>query len=189
MSRPFQFTLRATFFATALFSMWVAILAHRAHRQRDAVAKIEALGGIVYYHHQDVSRNIWAQSVGADQLQFDQSLKPSAPRWLRELLGDDWFRDVVVVDLSNTNVDDAQMLELHTALPQAAISAPLSWASQRGSHHMWPSQHSPFDAVSLAVGLIGAAFALWIVGQFVARRKRTHAAPSSHPTDELWPAS
>lgn len=169
MPRRFQFSLRAFLVVVALFAAWTGVLAHRVHSQQNAIARIEALGGTVYYEHQDISRRRRVQPVGAPAPQFDRSLQAPAPLWMRKLMGDDWFRDVAVVDLSEANVEESQMQALHAALPHAAISAPMSWGSLR--HHIWPEQVVHFDAPSLAVALAGMAAIVWVAGLFVARRR------------------
>jgi hypothetical protein len=44
-----QFSLASLFVVVTILCVWLSVVVNRAHRQRDAVAAIEALGGEVGY--------------------------------------------------------------------------------------------------------------------------------------------
>jgi hypothetical protein len=52
MSRRFQFSLRCLFVVVTAFCVWLGFKANSAKKQREAVAKIESVGGIVQYDWQ-----------------------------------------------------------------------------------------------------------------------------------------
>jgi hypothetical protein len=93
--RRFQYSLRTLLvFVTlcALACSWLAVKMRRAERQRAAAtAVLEKLerGGV----HWDERASQW-------------------PRWLRRVLGDDFFNSVVEVDLHETGVSDAELEHL-----------------------------------------------------------------------------
>ncbi len=84
--RWFQFSLRTLLIFVAVFGLlaaWVSGPVHRANRQRIAVEKLTNLGALVKYDYED------ADPANAE---------PPEPRWLRELLGVDYFANVVGVE-------------------------------------------------------------------------------------------
>ena len=79
-----QFSLGTMFIVVTVFCVWLAVLVNRAHRQREAVAAIEQLGGIVGYD------------------------EPALPNWLQKL-GGDAFVHVVDVNLFKCPVTDDEL--------------------------------------------------------------------------------
>jgi Leucine Rich repeat len=83
--RWFQFSLRALMMFTvvcAIGSAWVARKMERKRKEREAVEAIGRLGGRTWYEYQSV-----------------KGAKPPGPDWLRELLGENSFSEVSVVNL------------------------------------------------------------------------------------------
>ena len=93
--RWFQYSLRTLLVLVTVLCVWLAVTANRARKQREAVAAIEAVGGVVYYEYQTKSGQ-----------------KPPGPKWLRELIGDEYFVSVVLVDFNETQVTDAGLMHL-----------------------------------------------------------------------------
>ncbi len=87
--RWFRFSLRTLLIVVLLLSLplgWFALKMREAEKQRKAVEAIEKAGGTVWYDYQeDESGMLMAE------------LEPPAPTWLRELVGEDFFSDVIVV--------------------------------------------------------------------------------------------
>ena len=71
---------------------WLGWLVHRARVQRQAVAAIVKAGGNVLYD--------WEYGHPPDA-------KPNGPKWLRELIGIDYFDTVVAINANRPAVDDA----------------------------------------------------------------------------------
>ena len=86
--RWYQFGLRTLFVFVAICAIpcgWVGVKMQHAKWQREAAEVFRKLGGHVE----------WS--------------KPSGPVWLRSLLGDDFFRSVIYLDLGSTQVTDAEL--------------------------------------------------------------------------------
>ncbi|MBC7853404.1 MAG: hypothetical protein IAF94_08215 [Pirellulaceae bacterium] len=93
--RRFRFTLRSILIVVTLLAMGLGYFSFRAQDQRSAVARIHALGGYLQYDNNNVDNNPrWS---------------PAGWLWLRRLVGDDYFQDVVFVNLDQTKVSDADL--------------------------------------------------------------------------------
>ena len=87
--RRLRFSLRAMILVILVIGIWLGWQVNRAREQREAVAAVRRYGGEVHYEHEF----------------FDGKLKSGrtdwAPRWLRQLVGDEFFRQVRQVRLVN----------------------------------------------------------------------------------------
>ena len=90
--RWFQFSLRTLLVLVAVVAVWLALLVNAARKQREAVAAIEALGGRIVYEH--------------------GSNLPPGPKWLRELIGEEYFFRIIAVGLSSTQITDSGLEHL-----------------------------------------------------------------------------
>jgi len=104
--RRFAFRLRTliiivTLIGLALFP--VAAKVQKAREQKRTVAWVLANGGVVGYD--------W-------QSQESDATSPTGPKWLRRLLGDEFFQTVQRVNLNHTRVDDLAPLRKLTSLRQ-----------------------------------------------------------------------
>ena len=85
----FRFSLKTLLLLMTVVGVWVGLEIKRVREMRIAVKRIEELGGYVRY--------------GDERIVFDgQTIKhedPPAPEWLRNLIGDDYFRTVTEVEL------------------------------------------------------------------------------------------
>jgi hypothetical protein len=80
---------------------WFVVKMEAARKQKTAVEEIENMGGEVWYDYQfDASgREIeWAE--------------PPGDPWLRKVLGDDFFTNVIKLDLTRTEIADAGLTHL-----------------------------------------------------------------------------
>ena len=84
-----QFGLGTLLLAVTLFGIWLGIAVNNANKQRRAVAAIEALNAKMQF---DYERDANGQRV--------PNAQPPGSKWLRTLLGEDYFRKVVVVDFA-----------------------------------------------------------------------------------------
>lgn len=113
-----RFGLRTLLVATTIFSVWLGLYVHRVRRQKAAVAAIRDYGGWVHYDFQEAP---------AGSLKFDVQVAPNLPVWLVNALGEDFFYDVLEVNLvysydsgqreDNINVS-GDVLEKLVALPE-----------------------------------------------------------------------
>lgn len=87
-----RFGLRSLIFSMTIFSVWLGLKVHRVNQQRKAVAVIRSLGGTVTYEHQE-----------------QQKEEPDGPRWLRQIIGDDYFVVVTIVSLKDSMATDDDM--------------------------------------------------------------------------------
>ena len=96
---------------------WVGVKMQQARRQREAVEAIEKLGGRVEYDYQRPPKTVAEWIRNADKPQGLAELrrilgtvdKPPGPALLRLILGDDFFREVVSVNLFGAQVRDVDL--------------------------------------------------------------------------------
>ncbi len=91
-----QFSLASMFVVVTVLCVWLSVVVNRAHRQRDAVAAIEALGGTVKYYDPDMEPDPEASEA-----------------FLRRWLPRDYLDEVRVVDLGSVQDPDAGLAHLH----------------------------------------------------------------------------
>jgi hypothetical protein len=98
--RWYQFSLRSFLIVTvicALASAWIARQIERKRNERESVEAIVKLGGWVVY----------------DYVHDGKAANPPGPAWLRKLVGDNFFGEVVYVSLgSNSKVTGADWAKL-----------------------------------------------------------------------------
>ena len=97
--RRFQFGVRSLLVFVVVVSIplgWFAWQVEKARRQREAVEAIAELGGEVFYDYQFDEDMMWIDSA-----------EPTTPTWLRRLLGDDFFCEVVAVYCEFTQFGDS----------------------------------------------------------------------------------
>ncbi len=98
-----RFSLRSLLVVVTLLAIWIGIQTTKAKRTRIALDRIAALGGNVRFAHQyDASGT------------FDGSAKPNGPRWLRNLLGGEYFDRVVYINLADSEVTDDDLSAIAT---------------------------------------------------------------------------
>lgn len=105
---PFQFGIRSLVVLTVAVgipSSWLEIEREHARQQQTLVEDIRRLGGIVSYD--------WEIDMNGDPL--PGSPRPPGPATLRNLLGVDFFADVLQVSLSTRNVTNDWMKRLSGA--------------------------------------------------------------------------
>jgi hypothetical protein len=97
-----QFSLATMFAVVTTLCIWLAMTSNRAHRQRDAVSFIRELEGAVEYAHE----------YDADGYVREHGVVLPGPVWLRHLVGDEFFQDVVAVHLSGRSIQDGDLARL-----------------------------------------------------------------------------
>jgi Leucine-rich repeat (LRR) protein len=104
--RWYQFSLRTLLLfvtAVAVFMSWFAVKMKQAQRQKEIVGK---LGFVVYDYELDKDGN------------FNGDAKPHVPDWMVNLLGIDFFANVVEVARLNGKYGEDETLEILDELPE-----------------------------------------------------------------------
>ena len=112
MKRFTRISIRTLLILITVFGVWLAVQANSAHRQREAVAWVKANGGHVRYD--------W--EYDGDFNPFKQKAEHPAPKWLRDLVGDEYFQDVVGVASIEVEVTDLTPLGNLKKLEELDIS-------------------------------------------------------------------
>ncbi len=93
--RWLQFSLRSLLLAVLIVAIgmaaWIVPIKNRAQRQKEAVDAILKGGGFVVYDYQEYGERI------------HEDAKPPGPDWLRKLLGDDVFTNVIAADVESND--------------------------------------------------------------------------------------
>src|SRR5262245_2297279 len=109
--RWLSFSLRGLFLVITIACIWLAIVATRARRQAAAIAKVQELKGVLHFDYQKDGRG---NAVANGE--------PQAPKWLRNAIGEDYFRRVVTVDFNfggGNKATDADLV-VFRSLPDVA---------------------------------------------------------------------
>jgi hypothetical protein len=118
--RWYQFSLRSLLVFVTLFAIacsWIAVKMAQAKRQHEAVDSIIKLGGGVGYNYQYDSSDNWI---------IDAPDEPPGPAWIRSLIGDDCFRNVVSITIYEGNISNADLkyLQVMDKLHSLSICLP-----------------------------------------------------------------
>ena len=104
----FQFSIRLLLVLVVVVALpcsWLAVEMKKAREQRAAVRAIEGAGGSVSYDWQGIYLGMLIPKQ-----------EPRSPRWLRTLLGDDFWEDVIFVEVRELRTDT--LLSQLEELPQ-----------------------------------------------------------------------
>jgi hypothetical protein len=100
-----RYSVRGMLLLVTVFAVWLGVLVHPINKQKQVVAWVRDQKGEFYYDFE------WDHETGAPI----EDATPPGPDWLRDLIGIDYFADVVMVDLSGTgNPDVTPLLELES---------------------------------------------------------------------------
>lgn len=97
--RRWRVSLRTLMVLILCLAAWLGYEGHLAREQRKAVQAIKAYGGFVAYD--------W-EYVGDKQT---PGRRPLAPGWIRRAIGDEYFQDVVEVNLTYGTAPDGKRIE------------------------------------------------------------------------------
>ncbi len=96
-----QFRLATLLIAITLIGVWLGVCVNRANRQKRAIAAITAARGVIQFDYErDKTGNRIADA------------EPPGPKQLRKLIGDEFFRSVVVVDFATEFYGERKALGL-----------------------------------------------------------------------------
>jgi len=116
-TRWLRFSLRTLLLLVTAICIWLGVQVKSARRQRDAVAVLLNTGAMIHYDYEVVPRpRPAAAPVGLrfTDTAYDQNLLPRGPAWLREKIGDDYFKRVIAVWLYHpkANIQKVDLDEL-----------------------------------------------------------------------------
>lgn len=107
--RFFRFKLKSLFIVFAAIAVCLGIETSQAVKQRKALAIVQKLGGQLLYDYEIDSKNDYRRIQGIVSLR--------GPAWLRAVVGDDYFRTAIVVNLTKAPVGDDDLGDLAALLP------------------------------------------------------------------------
>src|SRR5262245_27650401 len=84
--RWFSVSLRTLLVLVTVLAIWLGWQANRAHKQREAVARIRELGGVVAYDYEYSDDKGWIPDA-----------TPPGRQWMHDIAGLDFFATVVSV--------------------------------------------------------------------------------------------
>ena len=93
--RWFRLSLRTLFVLLTVACLWVGWISHRADQQRQVVEWVTELNGYVLYDYEMDENSRIAKDAD-----------PPGPDWLRDLIGVDYFANVLLVNFNRTQVRD-----------------------------------------------------------------------------------
>jgi hypothetical protein len=124
--RYLRFSMRTLLVLMTLLSLWLGYHAKRATDQRAAVRMIRKLGGSVMYDYQFAAR----------QAGFQGTAQPGGWLWLRRLIGDEYFQNVISVYLDRTQVTDDDLILIGRLKEVTLISLGSTRISDAGLEHL-----------------------------------------------------
>jgi len=119
-----RYSLRVLFICLSAFAIWLGVRTSAAMHQRRAIATITNAGGLSYFNWQ--LQPIYDAEGNVDYFKVirDPSAIP-APKWVRQLVGDEFFQHVVKVHIHPDKVND-EIISVMGNLPKLN-SIDLSW--------------------------------------------------------------
>jgi hypothetical protein len=111
--RWIQFSLKGLLIATAILSLWLGRIVSQVHNQAVVVAEVQDAGGSVWFE--------------TDQCKFVDhwltpdripSTAPAGPGWLRQAVGEEYFRNVVQIDFTAAPTNDVRPQDLIQLAPR-----------------------------------------------------------------------
>ncbi len=123
--RWFQFSVRSVLIAMTLFGVWFGLRMDRARRQQKAVAVLRERGGVLY------ESQFQCEGLSA---RFGKAA-PWGPKWLRAIVGDDFFDRVRAAWLTESpNDDDLTYLRDLPDIESLIISS--NYVTGKGVEHL-----------------------------------------------------
>ena len=110
IKRWLRISIRTMFVLTTILCVGLGLIVQRVERQKEVVKWVEGLGGRVDYDYE------------LDGFGFALPGTAPGPKWLRELVGVDYFAAIDFVDLSNTTVRDISPLASLPGLRNARLN-------------------------------------------------------------------
>lgn len=110
----FQVSLRTILILIGLVAIWLAMVVSRARNQERAVHLVHELGGSVHYDFETTPQvGIFHDSTNGTTtvrgLSFENKRKLSGSPWLRSLIGEHYFQDLLTVHLLDAPFTDKHL--------------------------------------------------------------------------------
>ena len=96
-----RFRLATLLLFLTVFCAWLGAVSHRAHKQKEAISRLEQLRADIFFDHH-------VHTGGY----FDPRLPTPGPQWARDLLGDDYFRTPSYIRLKHVYLTEADVAAL-----------------------------------------------------------------------------
>src|SRR5215471_19817094 len=106
--RWLRYSLRTLLLLMTILCIWLGLQVNAARRQREAVAAILKAGGDIAFDYQLIRQPDGTLTKNPKP----QEASPNAPRWLREYLGDEYFRRVEWVNVSKKTLSESDFQKL-----------------------------------------------------------------------------
>ena len=111
--RWLRFSLRSLLVVIAVLCIWLGMEVNRVREQKQAVEMITRLGGRVSYDYWDnaIRQPGIRQRMAMANIQQGPPvvIEPPGPKWLRGLVGDEYFQNLSTVGFVDTPVTDADL--------------------------------------------------------------------------------
>jgi len=141
--RWLQFSLRTLFVVVTVFCVWMGITAKRARDQRQTVEAIREMGGLVFYEHQlpdGVYTLNGPTSIIPPFVRLDSTFltlsDPPGPKWLRRIVGDEYFFTVAQVYLYGPHFTDAGLVAIGRLTDVQLVSLNSTQITDAGLVHL-----------------------------------------------------
>ena len=106
--RWFRFRLRTLLVVMTALCVWLGFKVNAARRQKEAVTAILKAGGTVSFDYQMVQPG----PGNPTDFAIDSNALPSGPTWLRNVLGVDFFSNVISVSLTDRVIEESELAKI-----------------------------------------------------------------------------
>ncbi len=135
--RPWlRFSLRFLMLLVALIAIPLAWKMNRVHNQRAVVAEVMRLNGQISYYHQRRRVKVARRTA-----------EPPGPKWLRGILGDEFFADVDSVSVDGEQVNDHTIRQIASLPHLKRLGIRSNSISDAGLKNL--AGHSELESLSL----------------------------------------
>lgn len=124
--RLLQFSLRTFLVLLTVVCIWLGIKSQSVHKQREVAGLVQRLGGRLAYDYQ----------YHDDPFSIVAPKPPPGPALLRSLVGDDFFADLVEVEIDNVQDGEVRRLAEQTTIRHLVVSGMLSDRSIESISHL-----------------------------------------------------
>lgn len=129
--KRFRFSLRTLLLVFTVFGFWLGAKVDRARKQKRAADHVRELGGWVLYEYEiDKSTGYYLDPSKRYQV------SPYGARWLRELLGPEFFNRPISISLAHTAITDNDLVLLHDMPSLRSVGLEKTQVSDAGMNEL-----------------------------------------------------